>query len=268
VNGLPDSLTTCILRGEELGSVTKGCGMISFLYVLRGGLTLADPYRVKVVRQDEVFIYQNDDRIRVQDVEARTEVLVLACGPGLHPADACAFPPFLDSLPLNPIPPDNLISRLLKNCLLSIYAESTARRRPSSSSLVMLFYKLAGICFEYMSATEETNECRDTASKRFVRVVEYVHRHYAEEISIQQAARLSGFSVPHFSRLFKMWTGLSFARYVSAYRLRQAAQLLKTDRQITDIAFDCGFGSAASFIRGFKKTYGMTPTRYRELINC
>jgi len=56
-------------------------------------------------------------------------------------------------------------------------------------------------------------------------------------------------------------TGFSFARTLTAMRLKEARQRLETmpARSVADIAYASGFDSIATFYRVFRATFGMTP---------
>ncbi|MGL4558227.1 MAG: AraC family transcriptional regulator, partial [Afipia sp.] len=62
-------------------------------------------------------------------------------------------------------------------------------------------------------------------------------------------------------------TGLSFARSLTAMRLKEARRLLGLTpaRQVADIAYACGFDSIATFYRVFRSAYGMTPSDVRVM---
>lgn len=62
-------------------------------------------------------------------------------------------------------------------------------------------------------------------------------------------------------------TGLSFARTLTAMRLKEARRLLGITpaRQVADIAYACGFDSIATFYRVFRSAYGMTPGDVRMM---
>ena len=50
------------------------------------------------------------------------------------------------------------------------------------------------------------------------------------------------------------------------YRLQMSAEkLVTTSKQITEIAYACGFGQPSYFNRLFLKEYNMTPNQYRKL---
>jgi transcriptional regulator GlxA family with amidase domain len=73
---------------------------------------------------------------------------------------------------------------------------------------------------------------------------------------------LSGSRLRH---LFKQETGTTPAQYLKAIRLRQAATLLRTTfMSIKEIAMSVGLTTASYFVREFRKSYGMTPTEFRN----
>lgn len=58
---------------------------------------------------------------------------------------------------------------------------------------------------------------------------------------------------------------MSFTEYVNDYRLQMAADdILRGEKQISDVASDHGFDNESYFFRLFKKKYGITPLKYRQ----
>ncbi len=97
------------------------------------------------------------------------------------------------------------------------------------------------------------------------RVISYVKLHFAEPITIEDAARLTEYSPAHFMRIFKQETGQTFVGYLTDYRLSYATYLIRESNDlISDIALQCGFDNISYFIRLFKKRYGMSPRAYRQ----
>lgn len=94
----------------------------------------------------------------------------------------------------------------------------------------------------------------------------YIDTHYAEDISLDEAADMSGFSKYYFTRLFKQITDFTFADYVARKRISAAQKMLSTDLPITDIAFQTGFNNLTTFNRSFKKYTGCSPSEYRSRI--
>jgi AraC-like DNA-binding protein len=83
-------------------------------------------------------------------------------------------------------------------------------------------------------------------------------------LSIDELARLCHLSTSSFKRKFKDTFSTSPKKYISQKKVEKAANLLKTDdSRISDIAFDVGFDSVATFNRNFTSIYGKSPSEYR-----
>ncbi|MBQ7915915.1 MAG: AraC family transcriptional regulator [Firmicutes bacterium] len=93
----------------------------------------------------------------------------------------------------------------------------------------------------------------------------YIHRHFREELTLEDAAVAVQLSPHYFSELFRKTIGRNFTDYVSSLRAQYAHNLLvSNEMSITDICYASGFGSFASFSRAFQKEYHMTPRQVRR----
>lgn len=98
-----------------------------------------------------------------------------------------------------------------------------------------------------------------------------VHRHlennYRQVGTVAQWAAMAGYSVPHFSALWRKNYGSSPLHFAINLRLGQAAYLLR-DQNLTvaAIAEACGFEDLYYFSRLFKKHQGKSPRAYRKEI--
>jgi AraC-like DNA-binding protein len=83
-------------------------------------------------------------------------------------------------------------------------------------------------------------------------------------LSIDELARLCHLSTSSFKRKFNETFSTSPKKYISQKKVEKAAALLKTDdSRISDIAYDVGFDSMATFNRNFTTIYGKSPSEYR-----
>lgn len=97
-------------------------------------------------------------------------------------------------------------------------------------------------------------------------VLTYIDTHFAEDITLEQAADVAGFSKYHFSRLFKQHSGQNFYEYLCFRKIKSAKTLLLIPHiPVTEVALRSGFSSLATFNRTFKKMTNCTPTHYRQL---
>lgn len=93
----------------------------------------------------------------------------------------------------------------------------------------------------------------------------YLDNHYDENITINQLANISHYSVAQFRRLFHVLMQMSPSDYISTVRINTAKTLLATtNKRISDIAAEVGFFDHAHFIRTFKRRTGLTPAKYRK----
>jgi AraC-like DNA-binding protein len=105
-----------------------------------------------------------------------------------------------------------------------------------------------------------------TTEERYERVFLLINKNYHHtDLNLDKAAQEAALSRFHFTRFFKQRAGQSFYTFLSSVRLSHAKEmLLKTDLQIIDVAYNCGFSSLSTFFRVFKNETGFTPSQYRE----
>jgi AraC family transcriptional regulator len=101
--------------------------------------------------------------------------------------------------------------------------------------------------------------------RRLSRVLEYIHAHLGDALDIRGMACAASLSRFHFARTFKSSTGQTPYQYVSAKRLERAKVLLAQNQPLAEIALTLNFSSQANFTRAFRREFGITPGRYREL---
>src|SRR6478752_766303 len=89
-------------------------------------------------------------------------------------------------------------------------------------------------------------------------------RAYAEPLDVRSVAAVAHISEAHFSRCFRAVFGETPHRYLQRRRVERSMFLLReTNRSVTDICFDVGFGSLGTFSRTFRAIVGETPSVQR-----
>ena len=85
--------------------------------------------------------------------------------------------------------------------------------------------------------------------------------------TLEEMAKISGYSQSRFSAIYKEKYGLSPKQDIINMRVEKAAQMLKySNRSVGEIAEVCGFGTIYYFSKYFKQAKGVTPTEYA--LNC
>lgn len=96
-------------------------------------------------------------------------------------------------------------------------------------------------------------------------VIQYIHGHLSEQISLQDLADMAHLSPYYFSRIFKKHLGSSPYDYLMKTRINRAKHLLMdTDMSVREIADACGFNSASRFSHAFTQRVGIAPSEFRE----
>lgn len=84
-----------------------------------------------------------------------------------------------------------------------------------------------------------------------------------ERETVQQAARRAGMSREGFSRRFNRLHGMAPQAFDLTRRLNLARHLLRAGESIAAVAVDAGFADQSHLGRSFRRSFGITPGRYR-----
>jgi AraC-like DNA-binding protein len=101
--------------------------------------------------------------------------------------------------------------------------------------------------------------------QRFARVLDYIHTHLDEDLSIELLAAVACPSPYHFLRSFKAALGETPHALVTRLRIERGCYYLaQAVHPIADIAVSLGFVDQAHFTRVFHTQMGITPSKYRR----
>lgn len=96
-------------------------------------------------------------------------------------------------------------------------------------------------------------------------VMAHIADHPGDDLSISSLAAVVNLSERSFQRLFRTEVGISPGKDVEQTRIDTARALLENEQiGLASIASRCGFASAETLIRAFKRVVGLTPTEYRD----
>ncbi len=87
-------------------------------------------------------------------------------------------------------------------------------------------------------------------------------------LSLEELATLCNMSVSSFKRKFDETYNEPPKKYIMRRKIERAQELLRTpDLRVSDVAFDSGFESLATFNRNFQSETGVSPSDYRLSLN-
>lgn len=100
--------------------------------------------------------------------------------------------------------------------------------------------------------------------ERLVDIISYIQKNYVT-VTLEELSEQFHLSKPYLSKYIKEKSGSTFQEVVKAERMKKAMNLLKeTNQTIESIAATVGYENVEHFNRLFKKTIGMTPSRYKK----
>ncbi|MFD0717167.1 response regulator [Paenibacillus sp. GCM10027626] len=115
------------------------------------------------------------------------------------------------------------------------------------------------------------SKCLEASLKRkpgdvlMLRAKEYIERHIADDIGIDELAEVLGISSSYFSLLFKQHFGVTFVEHITRQRIELAQSLLAfSDNSVANIGKQVGYQERRYFTKVFQKYVGLTPSEYRE----
>lgn len=92
----------------------------------------------------------------------------------------------------------------------------------------------------------------------------HIEDHLDQPLSLEDVASTFNMSKYYFHRLFSAMMGCSLSHYILSRRLNASLPLIQNDRyQLTEIAYQLGFGTQSSFTRAFNRQYSMAPSALR-----
>ena len=153
-----------------------------------------------------------------------------------------------------------------------------SRFSPAATTLDVLNERIIGIkepkiydikAFLYLALSDylEKTPLRSSITGTGVvsKVIIYLNDHFREDVSLSTVARNLGYNPNYLSHCIKRLYGMNFCSVLAAIRIEAARKLLiSTDKSLTEISYECGFGSDRSFLRQFKSNTSFTPTEFRR----
>lgn len=126
----------------------------------------------------------------------------------------------------------------------------------------------------YDDSMEKTGEYSEEQLRKrkthINRAIQCINENYNEDISLEWVSEQINISPQYISMLFKQDFGENFLSYLNRIRVEKAKHFLgdkQTFYKINTIGEMVGFNNVNTFMRVFKKYTGMTPGKYREMIN-
>lgn len=115
----------------------------------------------------------------------------------------------------------------------------------------------------HRKAQDQQKKDKTQYSVNITRVMEYIKKNYAQDVSLEDCAELVGCSYTTLSKEFRKETGMRFVEYLNQQRVNKAKSLLiRNDVSMKEIVESAGFRNYNYFFKVFKEIVGVTPSEF------
>lgn len=162
--------------------------------------------------------------------------------------------------------PSNVINRCGKRVPASVIKRSFSKLPYVATERIEGILGMFTMLVDYIVARELVGLRGDWILEK---VQQYLERHLAEKVRIQDVARVTGRSVSSLSHILRKKYGLTFKQMLIGKRLDRADELMKTHQEMSlgEIAAQSGFDDRFYFSRIYHKYRRMTPSQHRNPLN-
>lgn len=157
---------------------------------------------------------------------------------------------------------------VIRHKLAKIVWELNKRKEGHSfiigSELLLLAEHLLGH-FHYQELEDGKIQAMDKDIRRLNSIISYIDNNFDKGITLQDVADNEKLNVYYLSHYIKGALGITFQEYLNMNRLDKAVVLLaRTDKTITEIAYESGFPSTKALNNSFKNEFNCTPSQFRK----
>jgi len=116
-------------------------------------------------------------------------------------------------------------------------------------------------------STESLMIFEDDVKDKILKVQKILENNYRSGIKISDICKELYISTYYLTHRFTEFTGISPKQYLIQIRLNEAGKLLvNKNLSISEVAQKSGFQDTSNFIRYFKKSFGVTPKKFRDQV--
>lgn len=230
----------------------------TLLYLLEGSLHIHTDSDLWSMQEGDMILLSPDDAAGVVPNTVNKALMAQIDDAFLQRITGTPAPVFLLNTVSNRCD-CSALEKLLQQMLSEHAADTSDSLKGAAYAYEMLFLLKS----QYLISSG-ISDAAPTDASRLAQLKRYMLTHYAQKITLEDAAGHFGLTTAYFSRYFKRQFGVTFSDYLTDLRLRHAYQkLITSDRDITTIALESGFTNLSSFYHAFRRTYHMTPKELR-----
>jgi AraC-like DNA-binding protein len=128
------------------------------------------------------------------------------------------------------------------------------------------FFCLQPACYEW-AGVKPADFLADPELSRLIPALKFMQQEFHRGPTLVEISKQVELSPFHFHRRFTELLGLTPKQFLLECQIHEAkTELLARDKELAEIARDCGFAHQSHFTSRFKQATGLTPTRWRRMM--
>ena len=157
---------------------------------------------------------------------------------------------------------------IIKNLIQDIQNCNNSNEFGSEILKESLFVQLMVLMNRLFLNSDKNRDIEDIQYDKTIEgVLNYINSNLENDLSIDTIASEFFISKYYLMRKFKNQIGSSIHNYVVQKRLILARSLISDGLSMSSVCSRCGFNDYSSFVRAFKKVYGVSPRNYNPTIH-
>lgn len=157
---------------------------------------------------------------------------------------------------------------IIKNLINDIQSCNNSNEFGSDILKESLFVQLMVLMNRLFLNSDKNRNIEDIQYDKTIEgVLNYINSNLENDLSIDTIASEFFISKYYLMRKFKNQIGSSIHNYVVQKRLILARSLISDGLSMSSVCSSCGFNDYSSFVRAFKKVYGVSPSNYNPTIH-
>ncbi len=146
--------------------------------------------------------------------------------------------------------------------ILAILDDVPASFKNNESLSVLAKKAYANLIFDKIIAHYSTNKS-EQYNQHIMDIVSYIYQNYNKEITLESLAKTFNYTMTSISRFLSKYLRTDLRCFINNLRVEHAELMLNDTKyahlSIMEIAYLCGFNSAATFYRTYKRRYNRLP---------
>ena len=155
------------------------------------------------------------------------------------------------------------MDKTLHECLAYAREDSLESQVLMNCKVIELLAKLVNLA----QTGSQDDMATPSSNKNVNEMIDYINRHYTEDVTLDILAEQFHFSKYYISHLFRDYVGVSPYEYLITRRLYLFNDLVRQKQPIRETCFAVGFNNYSNFFRLYKKHFGITPQQFKLSIN-